>query len=98
MAEYIDAVFNDGISHGFAVECRYNTCNGIIANARKYDPVTVEQSCAIAIDRNVFSSRKFEQILKTTEMLGKFNRSNTQANQRRKSPREKTVRITLKTT
>lgn len=62
------------------MECRYNTCNGIIANARKYGSVTVEQSCAIAIDRNVFSSRKFEQILKTTEMLGKFNRSNTQTN------------------
>ena len=80
LAEYVNAVFKDGLDHGFAVECRYNTCNGIIANARKYDPSTVEQSCLIAMDRGVFSSRKFEQILRTTQMLDQFNRNDKQTN------------------
>lgn len=80
LEEYVQAVFNDGIAHGFAVECRYNTCNGIIANARKYAPTIVEQSCLIATDRGVYSSRKFEQILKTTAMLDQFNRNDIQDN------------------
>lgn len=80
LGEYIQSVFDDGISHGFAVECRYNTCQGIISNSRKYPPATVEQACSIAMAKEVFSSRKFEHILKSTEALDQANRNARQEN------------------
>ena len=80
LAAYVQAVFDDGISQGFAVECRYNTCNGIIANARKYAPSVVTQACAISIQRSVFSSRKFENILKSVQNLGLADLNQNQNN------------------
>ena len=80
LAAYVQAVFDDGISQGFAVECRYNTCNGIIANARKYSPDIVSQACNISINRNIFASRKFENILRTVQALGQANRNQNQEN------------------
>lgn len=80
LGKYIQAVFDDGVAHGFAVECRYNTCQGIIANSRKYPASTVEQACSIAIDKGIYSSRKFEHILKTTHALDQACRSALQQN------------------
>lgn len=74
LEEYISAVFEDGISRGFAVECRYNTCNGIIANARKYAPHIVAQACPVATQRGVFSSRSFGMILESMNSLDVANR------------------------
>lgn len=67
--KYVNAVFEDGISHGFAVECRYNTCNGIIANARKYPPHVIGQACAVAGQKQVFSSKGFGMILESMNRL-----------------------------
>lgn len=69
MEKYISAVFEDGISRGFAVECRYNTCNGIIANARKYAPHIVAQACPVATQRGVFSAKGFGMILESMNSL-----------------------------
>ena len=80
LGKYIQAVFDDGVAHGFAVECRYNTCQGIIANSRKYPASTVEQACSIAMDKGIYSSRKFEHILKTTHALDQACRSAFQQN------------------
>ena len=63
LEKYVSAVFEDGISRGFAVECRYNTCNGILANARRYPPHIIAQACLAAAQRQVFSSKAFSLIL-----------------------------------
>lgn len=70
---YIRAVFDDGLAQGFPVECRYNTCSGIISAARSYSVAVIEQACNIAIQRNSFSSRKFEHILKSVQVLNHLN-------------------------
>lgn len=80
LADYVQAVFDDGISRGFAVECRYNTCNGIISNSRRYDPAIVGQACEIAMAKEVYSSRHFEYILKSTDALDQSNRNARQEN------------------
>lgn len=77
LADYIHAVFKDGLDRGFAVECRYNTCNGIIGNARKYSPHVVETACCLAIERNVCSARGFGLLLSSTNALDVANRGNT---------------------
>lgn len=75
LEKYINAVFEDGISHGFAVECRYNTCNGILAGARKYSPHIAGQAAVVAIQRLVFSSKGFSMILESLNCLDVANRS-----------------------
>lgn len=77
---YVDAVFNDGISRGFAVECRYNTCNGILAAARKYAPHIVELACLAAEQRGVYSSRAFAMILESMSRLDVVNRRDSRLN------------------
>lgn len=77
---YVDAMFEDGIAHGFAVECRYNTCNGIISNARKFPPHIVEQACIVAMQRDIYSSRAFEGVLKTLNSLDMANRQSGKEN------------------
>lgn len=72
----IDAVFDDGISRGFAVECRYNTCNGILANARKHAPHIVEQASLAAMEKGTYSSRVFGMMLKSMNRLDIANRQN----------------------
>lgn len=74
LAEYIDAVFEDGMARGFAVECRYNTCNGILANSRKYPAHIVEQACLAAMARDSYSSRSFGLILDSMARLDVENR------------------------
>ena len=75
LERYINAVFEDGISRGFAVECRYNTCNGILSNARRYPPHIAGQASAVATQRQVFSSRGFSMILESLNSLDVANRS-----------------------
>ena len=75
LERYIKAVFEDGISRGFAVECRYNTCNGILSNARRYPPHIAGQASAVATQRQVFSSRGFSMILESLNSLDVANRS-----------------------
>lgn len=78
-------MFEDGIARGFAVECRYNTCNGIISNARRFPPHIVEQACSVARQRDVYSSRVFEGILNTLNSLDMANR---QANRENPTPKD----------
>lgn len=85
LGEYVDAMFEDGIARGFAVECRYNTCNGIISNARRFPPHIVEQACSVARQRDVYSSRVFEGILNTLNSLDMANR---QANRENPTPKD----------
>lgn len=80
LAAYVQAVFDDGIAQGFAVECRYKTCDGILANARKHDPDVVAQACSISIQRHLFASRKFENVLKSIETLGQPRHPDGQQN------------------
>lgn len=80
LEKYIDAVFDDGISRGFAVECRYNTCNGILANARKYAPHIVEQASLAAMEKGTYSSRVFGMMLESMNRLDIANRQNRQNN------------------
>lgn len=75
LEKYVSAVFEDGISRGFAVECRYNTCNGILANARRYPPHIIAQACLAAAQRQVFSSKAFSLILESMNRLDVANRS-----------------------
>lgn len=80
LADYVDAVFEDGLSHGMPVECRYNTCNGLLANARKYPAYIVEQACNAAMERRVYSSRHFSLILEAMSRLDVENRHLLQEN------------------
>ena len=75
LEKYVSAVFEDGISRGFAVECRYNTCNGILANARKYPLHVIAQACTAARQRQVFSSKGFSMILESMNSLDVASRS-----------------------
>ncbi|MCH5238278.1 MAG: IS21 family transposase [Muribaculaceae bacterium] len=63
LAGYVDAVFKDGIRQGFAVECRFKTCQGIIATARKYPCNVVSEGCRIALEREKYSSKILGNIL-----------------------------------
>ena len=65
LEKYIEAVFDDGLKAGFAVECRYGTCRGIISKARQYSKHIIEKGCEIAIDKGMFSSRAFGNLLET---------------------------------
>lgn len=80
LGSYIKAVFDDGLARGFAVECRYNTCNGILSNARKYPPHIVEQACSCARERDVFASRPFAMLLESMNRLDVANRASGQEN------------------
>lgn len=72
---YVRAVFDDGIARGFAVECRYKTCDGIMANARRYAPHIVVQACEVAVDRRAFSAKAFGMILESMDRLDVAGRS-----------------------
>ena len=75
LVRYVDSVFEDGIARGFAVECRYNTCNGLLANAGKYPAHIVEQACEAAMQRGLYSSRSFEGLLSSMNSLDIVNRN-----------------------